>query len=74
MKFAFRREDGKTVFESAFPRQTVSPLKLATGSLMRTSIIINLMEHGKRIGYLELTPGIGDAKSPGQWMDAVLIP
>ena len=74
VKFAVRREDGKTFFEAAFPRQTVSPLKLAPGSLMRTSLIINLMEHGKRIGYLELTPGIGGAKSPGQWMDAVLIP
>ena len=40
----------------------------------RSGIIVNLHERGKRIGYLELTPGVGDSKSPGKWMDTVLLP
>ena len=74
VRFAVRTEPGKTVYEAAFPRQAVSPFLLRTGSLMRSSIIVNLREEGKRIGYLELTPGVGDVKSPGKWMDTVLVP
>ena len=74
VRFAVRSEPGKTIYEAAFPRQAVSPFQLRAGSLMRSSIIVNLHEQGKRIGYLELTPGIGDTKSPGKWMDTVLLP
>lgn len=74
VRFAVRSEPGRTVYEAAFPRRAVSPFKLRPGSLMRSSVIVNLHERGKRIGYLELTPGVGDAKSPGKWMDTVLLP
>ena len=74
VRFAVRTSAGKTVYEAAFPRQAVSPFQLRAGSLMRSSIIVNLREQGKRIGYLELTPGVGDAKSPGKWMDTILLP
>ncbi len=74
VKFSMRSEKGKTVYEAAFPRQAVSPFQLRSGSLMRSSVIVNLHERGKRIGYLELTPGVGDSKSPGKWMDTVLLP
>lgn len=74
VRFAVRTNAGKTVYEAAFPRQAVSPFQLRAGSLMRSSIIVNLHEQGKRIGYLELTPGVGDSKSPGKWMDTVLLP
>lgn len=74
VRFAVRTSAGKTVYEAAFPRQAVSPFQLRAGSLMRSSVIVNLHEKGKRIGYLELTPGVGDAKSPGKWMDTILLP
>ena len=74
VKFAVRSEPGRTVYEAAFPRQSVSPFQLRAGSQMRSSVIVNLHEHGKRIGYLELTSGVGDSKAPGKWMDTVLLP
>lgn len=74
VRFAVRTSAGKTIYEAAFPRQAVSPFQLRAGSLMRSSVIVNLHEKGKRIGYLELTPGVGDAKSPGKWMDTILLP
>lgn len=73
VELAFRREPDRYVYEAAFPRKSFSPFRLKAGALMRSSIIVNLNDGRQRIGYLELTRGIGEAKIPGLWMNTVLV-
>ena len=74
VNLAVKHDKEKTVYEMAFARRAVSPFKLVARAKMRSSILININENGKRIGYLELTPGIGKDKLPGMWMDTILLP
>ncbi len=62
-----------TLYQLAFPRQSVSPFRLAAGNSMRLNVLININNGKSRIGYLELTPGIGKTKMPGQFIDMVLL-
>lgn len=71
---AIRKYADRTVYEIAFPRRAVSPFKLMPHSAMRLGTLVNLNNGKERTGYLELTPGIGYRKMPGQWMDLVLLP
>ncbi len=71
---AIRKYADRTVYEIAFPRRAVSPFKLMPYSVMRLGTLVNLNNGKERTGYLELTPGIGYRKMPGQWMDLVLLP
>lgn len=64
----------RTIYEIAFTPRAVSPFKLKAGSSMRWNILVNLNNGKGRIGYLELTDGIGGKKRPGQFMDLVLLP
>jgi len=64
----------RTVYEMAFSKLSISPFRLLPGSTMRWDIIINLNNGEGRMGWLELTPGIGGEKTPGQFMDIVLTP
>lgn len=73
--FAVRRYADKTVYEMAFPRKAVSPFALRPYSTMRAGLIININNGKERVGWIELTPGIGqNPKRPDQWMDLVLLP
>ena len=72
---AIRRYPDCTVYEFAFPRQSVSPFRLQPGEAMRMNILVNLGNRKGRAGYLQLTPGIGESpKRPGLFMDLVLLP
>lgn len=71
---AIRIHPDRTIYELAFTPRAVSPFKLKAGHSMRWNIIVNLNNGKGRIGYLELTDGIGGKKRPGQFMDLVLLP
>ncbi len=71
---AIRIHPDRTIYELAFTPRAVSPFKLKAGHSMRWNIIVNLNNGRGRIGYLELTDGIGGKKRPGQFMDLVLLP
>ena len=71
---AIRIHLDRTIYELAFTPRAVSPFKLKAGHSMRWNIIVNLNNGKGRIGYLELTDGIGGKKRPGQFMDLVLLP
>ncbi len=67
-------ENGNTVYELAFPKLLVSPFRLEAGSSMRFNLLLNINNGKQRVGWLELTPGIGSApKKPGAFMGLVLI-
>lgn len=73
--FAVKKYSDRIVYEAAFSRRSVSPFKLRPYSTMRASLIVNVNNGQERVGFLELTPGIGQApKRPDQWMDLVLLP
>ena len=71
---AIRKYADRTVYEIAFPRRAVSPFRLLPNAAMRLSTLVNICNGRERAGFLELTPGIGHRKMPGQWMDLVLLP
>ena len=74
VRCAIRTEGGKTVYELAFPRLLVSPFRLRPDSAMRFNIIVNVNDGKERVGWLELTPGIGQQpKRPGLFTDLVLL-
>lgn len=63
------------VYELALPPVSISPFKLLPGSATRFNFIVNMNDGEKRIGWIELTPGIGQQpKRPDQFMDMVLLP
>ncbi len=70
---AVKASNGKTVYEMLFPPRSFSPFRLQKGSSMRWSFIANLNNGEGRMGWLELTPGIGDGKSPGSFMDLIIV-
>lgn len=73
--FAVKKYDDRVVYEAAFSRRAVSPFKLRPYSAMRASLIVNVNNGKERVGFFELTPGIGQQpKRPDQWMDLVLLP
>lgn len=73
VKFAVHRSDDNTVYEMAFPPFAVSPFKLAAGSACRFNLIVNLNDGKKRVGWLEIAPGIGQCpKQPGLFPDLIL--
>lgn len=73
VKRAIKTTKNGTVYELAFPRILVSPFRLEPDSSMRFNLILNINNGKKRVGWLELTPGIGQTpKKPGLFMDIVL--
>ena len=71
---AIKTSASGTVYELAFPRLLVSPFRLQPDSTMRFNVILNVNNAGKRVGWLELTPGIGQqSKRPGLFFDLVLM-
>ncbi len=72
VEMAIKHMPDKTVYEIAFPRYSVSPFQLKPGSSCRFDLIVNLNNGKRRIGWLELTPGIGQFKRPGLFMPMVL--
>lgn len=72
---AIRRTADGVVYELALPPVSISPFKLLPGSATRFSFIVNMNDGEKRVGWIELTPGIGQQpKRPDQFMDMVLLP
>ena len=71
---AVRKYADRTVYEAAFSRRAVSPFRLEKNACMRVGTLININNGKERVGYLELTPGVGYAKHPAEWMDLVLLP
>lgn len=71
---AIRQLPDRTIYETAFTPRAVSPFKLKAGSSMRWSVLVNLNNGNGRLGWLELTDGIGDKKRPGQFLDLILLP
>lgn len=69
---AIRPLPGKTVYEFALANHAVSPFVLRAGASMRWSLLVNLNNGRGRMGWLELTPGIGGRKDPAQFLDLVL--
>ena len=69
---AIRPLPGKTVYEFALANRAVSPFVLREGASMRWSLLANLNNGKGRMGWLELTPGIGSKKDPAQFLDLVL--
>ena len=60
-------------YELAFHPFAVSPFRLVAGNSMRISVIANLNDGKDRIGYLQLTPGLGSAKkNPSEFIDIFL--
>lgn len=72
VEMAVRHVPGKTVYELKFPQSAISPFRLASGSSLRWDVIANLNNGEGRIGWLELTRGIGQCKSPGDFMEIIL--
>ena len=73
VNLAVKQYPGRTVYEMAFAKRAVSPFLLKAGESMRWNIIVNLNNGEGRMGWLELTPGIGKTKMPGQFIDMVLL-
>ena len=69
---AIRNQGNRTVYEMAFPAVSISPFKLFEGSACRFNLILNMSNGKRRIGWLEITPGIGQKKSPGLFPDLIL--
>ena len=74
VRSAVKRLPDRIIYEIAFLPRAVSPFKLKAGNSMRWSVLVNLNNGKGRIGYLELTNGIGNKKCPGQFLDLVLLP
>jgi len=62
----------RTVYQLAFSSMSFSPFRLQAGASMRLNVIVNVNNGKKRIGWLQLTPGIGEAKNPGKFLDVIL--
>ncbi|MGN0877993.1 MAG: glycoside hydrolase family 44 protein [Oligosphaeraceae bacterium] len=72
---AIRQTPDGVVYELALPPISISPFRLVPGSATRFSFIVNLNDGNQRIGWLELTPGIGQSpKRPAQFLDLILLP
>jgi len=69
---AIRNNGNETVYEMAFPPFSVSPFQLQADSVCRFNLIVNMNDGTKRIGWLQIAPGIGEAKRPGFFPDLVL--
>ncbi len=72
VRLAVRSLPGKTIYEFALAKRAVSPFILKEGSSMRWSILANLNNGKGRLGWLELTPGIGLGKDPAMFLDVIL--
>jgi len=74
IKCVYKSYPGYYIIEAAFPELAVSPFRLEKFSRMKSGFIINLNCDGKRIGYLEFTPGVGTGKKyPGLLLDTILV-
>jgi len=75
VKLAIEPSEEKVIYEAAFAKRSVSPFKLISGSSTRFSIIVNINNGEDRLGWLELTSGIGQSpKNPSLFMDLILQP
>ncbi len=74
VRCAILHRPGKMIYEIQFVPRAVSPFKLEDGASMRFNLIVNLNNGKERIGWLELLPGIGQYKAPGDYLDLLLLP
>lgn len=64
---AFRRGPGRTVYEARIPWAALGLPAPAPGQVMALNFIVNDNDGGGRAYWLGLTPGIGEAKTPGAY-------
>ncbi len=73
VKLAIRHLPGKTIYEMAFSPIAVSPFRLTGNSGCRLTVLVNFSDGTKRIGWLQLSPGMGDMPHrPAEFMDIIL--
>lgn len=73
VKLAIRHSPGKTVYEMAFSPVSVSPFRLTAGSGCRINVLVNFSDGERRIGWLQLSQGMGDMPHrPSEFLDLVL--
>lgn len=72
---AIRKTPDSVIYEVALPPVSISPFKLLPGAATRFNFIVNMNDGQDRIGWIELTPGIGQQpKRPDQFVDLILQP
>ncbi|MBQ8753550.1 MAG: hypothetical protein IJZ19_00805 [Lentisphaeria bacterium] len=70
---AIKNQGDRTIYEMAFSPVSISPFKLFQGSACRFNLILNMNNGKQRIGWLEISPGIGKMpKRPGIFPDLIL--
>ena len=74
VKCEITQEEGKMIYDLTFSPRSVSPFRLEAGESMRVSVLANMNDGKKRIGYLQLTPGFGGKKEPAKFIDIFLAP
>ena len=75
VKLAIRHQPGKTIYEMAFSPVAVSPFRLIAGSSCRLNVLVNLSDGARRIGWLQLSRGMGDNPfRPAEFLDVALTP
>ena len=73
VKLAIRHQPGKTIYEMAFSPVAVSPFRLIAGSSCRLNVLVNLSDGTRRIGWLQLSHGMGDNPfRPAEFLDVAL--
>ncbi|WP_294434072.1 glycoside hydrolase family 44 protein [uncultured Victivallis sp.] len=73
VKLAIRHQPGKTIYEMAFSPVAVSPFRLIAGSSCRLNVLVNLSDGTRRIGWLQLSRGMGDNPfRPAEFLDVAL--
>ena len=73
VKLAIRHQPGKTIYEMAFSPVAVSPFRLIAGSSCRLNVLVNLSDGIRRIGWLQLSRGMGDNPfRPAEFLDVAL--
>jgi hypothetical protein len=69
-----KNQGDRTVYEMAFSPVSISPFKLFAGSACRFNLILNMSDGKRRIGWLEIAPGLGkNPKKPGNFPDLILM-
>lgn len=72
IKYAVTRLKDSTIYEIAFPANSIAPLKLEEGKVFGFNFTVNESDKDLREYFMQLTPGLGDKKDPGLWQDVVL--
>ena len=74
VEVVIKNQGDRTIYEMAFSPVSISPFNLFQGSACRFNLILNMSNGKQRIGWLEISPGIGKIpKKPGIFPDLILV-